>query len=183
MALPVGDSLTLESSQTVIKNNDNDIYFTRVAAGSNGGTFNLQYQTAIPVVTVTSNSSYYIIDFNQINFASYYEVYAIQITGSDSQIPFEVIGLSGTSVKVPRNLLPSGADTTMICVRAVDLPGFNITTILNGSQSYQSYSYTENDQTMTLGSSSLKTLNLNQNQKAIITRTKIKYHLNYLCTE
>jgi len=184
MALLSGDSLTLESSLSQAVSNASYCYFTRVAAGSSGGTFNLQYQTAVPGFTEkTNNSSYYEIDFNQVNFASYYEVYAIQITGSDSQVPIEVIGLSGTSVKVPRNLLASGADTTLICVRAVDLPGFNITTILNGNQGYQNYSYTENDQTLTLGSSLLRALNFNQNLKALITRTKTKYHLNYLCTE
>jgi hypothetical protein len=179
--LQTGDSLTLESSRIV---NDTS-YFTRVAAGDAGGTVNLQYQSTVPSFTVTPSGSNYKIDFNPVDFASYYEVYAIQVIGGVAQVPFQAIGLSGTCINVPKSIFATGADITLINVRAINLNGFDSNNILTGTQSYPNYSYTEYTQTLNLDSSSLSLLSLNRNPNLsqVVAKTKIRFNLNYLCTE
>ena len=181
VALLAGDSISLESTQT---NNDTN-YFTRVNAGNSGGTVNLKYQTAVPGFTVNNSGANYEFRFNAVGFASYYEVYAVQITGTDAKVPFQAVVLSGTTVMAPKSLFDTGADTTLVYVRAVNLTGFDNNLILNGTQSYQNYSYTEKAQSLNLTASSLRPLNQisMQYMQLITTNVRAKFNLNYLCSE
>ena len=177
VGLLAGDSISLESSQTL--NNAN--YFTCQNAGGTGGTCNLQYPDTVPNFTVTASGNNYLLTFTPVNFASYYEVYAIQINGGQATVPFETLVLSGTGLSIPTNLFNFNADSTLLYLRAVQLNNFNLNSILNGTQSYANYSFTEQSATLTLssGGASLTrplTLSMKTNLKPIRT----KYQLNKL---
>ena len=92
VGLAAGDSISLESSQTV--NNAN--YFCCQNAGGSGGICNLQYPDTVPNFSVSASGNNYLLSFTPVNFASYYEVYAIQLSGSQATVPFETLVLSGT---------------------------------------------------------------------------------------
>ncbi|HEX3047234.1 MAG TPA: hypothetical protein VHY08_20945 [Bacillota bacterium] len=173
-----GDSLTLESSKPV----GDAYYFTRLSAGT-GGTQNIQYPANVAQFTINNSGDNLVLNFTPVSFASYYEVYAIQTKDGEGQVPFQVISLSGTSVKIPKYLLSPDADTTLIYLRSIQLAGFDINNILAGSQSYQSYSYTEKPVNFDILSLSLiQSSNINNFNK-INDNIRTKYRLNYSALE
>lgn len=177
-----GDDLIIESYKSVT----DTAYFTRITAGNTGGVHDLQYQTGTPDFTVNSNdTSNYIISFNSLSFASFYEVYAIQITGEEGKVPFQCLGLSGSNVKVPKDLLDPVADFTLIYVRAINLTGFDPNQIIGGTQGFDNYSWTERKQGFDLGASSIRTLSTNRLKSIthIETNIRTRIQLNYLITE
>ena len=152
VGLLAGDSISLESSQTVANAN----YFCCQDAGGSGGTCNLQYPTTVPNFSVSASGNNYLLNFTPVNFASYYEVYAIQINGGQATVPFETMVLSGTSLSIPANLFNAGADSTLVYLRAVQLDNFNLNNILSGTQSYVDYSFTEQSASLNLSSGETK---------------------------
>jgi hypothetical protein len=178
VGLQAGDSITLESFLAL--NNAN--YFSCQNAGSAGGTLNIQYPAGVPNFSISASGNNYLLKFTPVDFAAYYEVYAIQLFGNQGAVPFQTLVVSGTDVSIPKNLLNSSADTTLICLRAVQLDNFTITNILNGTQSYDNYSFTE--QQALLNSGSLGALSLNRSlapqMVANIKNIRTRFQLNKL---
>jgi hypothetical protein len=178
VAVLAGDSITLESSQTVSNAN----YFSCQNAGGSGGTFNIQYPSTVPNYSLSTSGNNYQLEFTPVNFAAYYEVYAIQISGGQGAVPFQTMVLSGTSVSIPKNLFNSSADTTLVYLRAVQLNNYSLNNILSGTQNFDNYSFTEQQSSLSLGSIGAMSLNRSLTTQAManLKNIRTKYQLNKL---
>ena len=124
-----GDSIILES---LVETGENT-YFTRIDAGSNGGTNQISHQYEVPTFHSSSDENYLSLNINPVGFADYYEVIAIQVNEDEQKVLCWNAILSGNRVKVPNGLLNLGTDDIVIIVRAVELPGFRLINFLNES--------------------------------------------------
>jgi hypothetical protein len=178
VGLQAGDSITLESSQAL--NNAN--FFSCQNVGSAGGTFNIQYPVMVPNFSVSASGNNYLLNVTPVSFASYYEAYVIQISGGQGTVPFQTLVLSGTVVSIPKNLFNSSAETTLIYLRAVQLNNFNLNNILNGTQNYDNYSFTEQQASLNIGSVRAMSLNrsLTTQTMANIKNIRNRFQLNKL---
>jgi hypothetical protein len=182
--LTAEDSLVFES----LKNTTDGNYFTRMNAGT-GGMTNTSYQSEVPNFGISDSDNYYTINLtnvSSVSFASYFEVYGIEPTDLEkSKLTFRVACLNGTSVKVPKSLINSGTDT-IIYVRAVKLDGMVVGQMLDGTQIYTDYSWTENAKILSAvqgsGLKSLSVIDLPAQNKAEKAIRKL-YNLNNLCLE
>ena len=78
-------------------------------------------------------------------------------------------------------VLNSGAGSTLIYLRAVQLDNFSLTNILSGTQSYANYSFTEQSASLSLGSGAMSlTRPLTSQTQAAIKQTRTKFQLNKL---
>jgi hypothetical protein len=178
-----GNSITLESSKSDSSGN----YFTRVNAGSMSGIVDIQYQNNLPNCNISFDGNYYHVSFNQLSFASYYEIDVRQPTiDGDEKSLFDIVNLGVADVKIPKNLFGSYNGSVNIHFRAVNLTGFDKARLLDNTQSFQNYSYTEKVYSLNLATNlttnSLQTANL---KTSAISNTIVKpnYRLKYLSLE
>ncbi len=166
-----GDTVTLESYKNV-----NEIgYFSRTNVGGSGGTnINIQYPSEVADYLVIENADNYQFDFTPVGFANYYEVYANQRVNGVWTTPFKTAVLSGASVKVPKSLFDSSADSTFVYVRAVKLDGFNSNLIYNGNYTNLNCSFTEKETSLIFGALN-NSINANQYVGSFKVKSAIQY--------
>ena len=147
-----GDALTLESRKV---DDDGGVYFVQVPAVSGGNVNDLtSFPTGLPRLSIAGDNSFYTFTLgtSDTGFASFYEIDGT--TGSDAEVKdlFQIVCLNGTSVKIPKTLF--GSETSVdIHVRAMKMDGYDAVKLLNNTQSYQSYAYTEVIQSLNNGPS------------------------------